>query len=215
MFKLVWKDYIIQKKTLFKIFLYCFFVFQFMSDMGNVYIIGAVGVTYLLLQNACYQEEKNKSEVVLISLPVSRMELVLAKYLTGISYIAVSLVALGLLGVVYTKFFSSTMQLIQPFDVLLAIAITLLQICIFLPIYFKVGYYKGRMISIFIFMLLSFTPAIIVESTPQNIPLANSIGKIFSQGITAQFMMGWVGFILLVLVASILLSAAFYRRRQF
>lgn len=213
--QLVLKDYMVQKKTFLTVLVYCIFIFIFMPQVANIYIMGAVGITYILLQNACIQDEKNKSELVLISLPVSRTELVMAKYLSGLSFVGINLIVLSLMGFIFSIFVNPGIQLIQPIDVFLALSVSLLQVCIYLPIYFKLGYHKGRIVSILLFMVLTFSPSLLLERAKKGAEFGRALGTLINHGLDGQLLLIWIFLLIIITVVSIILSQLFYRTREF
>ena len=94
MLNLILKDLLVQKKSLLFALGYCFFlVFAFQSLQGAAPIAATVAVVYLLTQYSFTYEDKNKSETMLNSLPISRRDIVLAKYLSIFIYIGLAMVA--------------------------------------------------------------------------------------------------------------------------
>lgn len=83
MVNLLWKDILILKRFLWLAPLYGFFaLFVFRSMPGGALGAGTVGVTYMLMSQAITLDDKNKSDVMLNSLPLRRKDIVLAKYLS-------------------------------------------------------------------------------------------------------------------------------------
>ena len=87
MIKLVWKDLLILKRYLWLAPLYgilAFFVFKTMP--GGALSAATLGATYMLMVQASIQDDKNKSEIMLNSLPLRRQDIVFAKYLSVFLY---------------------------------------------------------------------------------------------------------------------------------
>lgn len=84
-----------------------------------IYIMGMIITVYFLLVTASTEDEKNKSEIILNSLPVGRSQLVMAKYLSVFAYILIGAVFLGLVGLLFKlSAFSFTVRLINAGDLL-------------------------------------------------------------------------------------------------
>ena len=86
MLRLVIKDILIQKKTFYwctYLFDICYFAFQGLE--GNAYTAAIVAFSYLMVMGAFSHDDKNKSDIMLNSLPIKR------KYSNGKAYIIISL----------------------------------------------------------------------------------------------------------------------------
>lgn len=62
--------------------------------------MGPVAISYMLVLSANANDEKNKSEIILNSLPISRSKIVFAKYLAVAVYIVLGLLLSGAVGAV-------------------------------------------------------------------------------------------------------------------
>ena len=76
MLNLIIKDIVIQKKTLLYALLYTIFAstsFFIMSPNGfNLYVLSPIAINYMFITFALSYDDKNKSEIVLNSLPLKR-----------------------------------------------------------------------------------------------------------------------------------------------
>ncbi len=82
MIYLMLKDLLIQKKSFLFMFLYSFFLFVIFNNevfREFIYVMGGVITTYMFLITANTNDEKNRSEIVLGSLPIKRDTIVMAK----------------------------------------------------------------------------------------------------------------------------------------
>ena len=87
MFKLVWKDFLILRKVLWYAPIYSFIMaFAFSNTSAGALSASTIVVSYMLMIQACARDEKNKSEIMLNSLPLRRRDIVLAKYLSVFPY---------------------------------------------------------------------------------------------------------------------------------
>lgn len=158
MLNLILKDILIQKKTLAFIGLYILlFIFAFQSIGADAFAAITIAVTYQLVATASNHEEKAGSDIVLNSLPLSRKEIVVSKYLSVIVY--------GLMAVLGYMAFSLILSLI-PISVniapitleSLAVAFAGIMVMnsIYYPIYFRVGYIKARIVTFILFFVFFF-----------------------------------------------------------
>jgi hypothetical protein len=93
MFNLLIKDLLIQKKSLWYLLFYILIlllVFTSTSMDGDIAVVLYATCTcfigYLLIAGACSYDEQNRSEVFLNSLPITRKDIVLSKYLSIFVY---------------------------------------------------------------------------------------------------------------------------------
>lgn len=152
MLNLILKDLLIQKKSLILSLAYgVLFTVTFKNASSN---ICPLVIVYLLLAGACAYDDKNKSDILLNSLPMKRKNIVLAKYLSTFVYMiiglcisAISTVALKTAGVSITmKLFSSNSLILCTISVVLLSAV-------YLPLNFKFGYVISKYIGMILFIL--------------------------------------------------------------
>ncbi|AYO31493.1 ABC-2 transporter permease [Biomaibacter acetigenes] len=103
MFNLVLKDFLIQKKTFLIAFVYS--VFFFIVFRGNVfkdfvYIMGSVAIGYIYIMYTVNLDEKNKSYLIINSLPVTRRQVVMSRYLFYIAVIFIGILIMSLVGMI-------------------------------------------------------------------------------------------------------------------
>ncbi|GIN92692.1 hypothetical protein J22TS1_37430 [Siminovitchia terrae] len=89
MYHLIKKDILMQKRALkLSILLMIFFSFT-LSNLGAAGLtIGILAITYQLVLGASALEDKNNSDIILISLPIKRTTIVLSKYVSIYIYAA-------------------------------------------------------------------------------------------------------------------------------
>ena len=229
MYNLVWKDILILKRSLWIALLYGFvvvFAFGYMKE--GALSAATVGVSYMLLSQACLYDDKNKSELMLISLPLLRRTIVLAKYFTIFIYAALAilsfLLAQGLVTVSGIPISITKISLEGFLGALIAVSVLM---SIYLPIYFKLGYHKSKIIGMMLFFACFFlVPGAITVvvhglSGEHGLALQNFVASI-------QRVLGWLqsqadwqiaGYLfaldLILLASSFGLSLRFYTRREF
>ncbi|WPC43167.1 ABC-2 transporter permease [Clostridium sp. JS66] len=174
MLNLILKDVLIQKKYLLISVLYAlFFVFCFQSNASMIFAMIPYMIPYMLILGACGFDDKNKSEIMLNSLPIDRTTLVIAKYLSSLFFIFIGILVsfvfttlLNFLGFVH-------MNRLMNLEDILSITIGVLIICcVYFPFYFKFGYQKSRYFLIAMFCLFLGTTTFLASNiirVPKNL----------------------------------------------
>jgi ABC-2 type transport system permease protein len=173
MTNLIIKDLLLQKRTALISIIYIPLMLLFFHSTGEtgplagpaVFAAAMVAVTYMLVGNACAYEDKSKADMVLNSMPVNRAQIVAARYLSIYVFMGI--------GIVYYLVIMWAIQLaclpveVYPLSVegLLgaAFAVTLMN-SIYLPVFFKWGYIKSRMVSFIMFFVFFFGGTLLVET---------------------------------------------------
>lgn len=183
MFNLVLKDILIQKKyLLFSIVYFFFFTFMFKAHPSVLFGTVPIMISYMLLIGACGFDDKNKSEIMLNSLPINRVTLVISKYISVCVFIFI--------GVFLTFMFTTILnssgvihfdRLITSTDILVDVVGTLFFGSLYFPIHFKFGYQKTRYLLVVIFCLVFAAPSIWVKTVLKGGPTPNFIVYLNSQ----------------------------------
>jgi ABC-2 type transport system permease protein len=173
MYDLIRKDFLVQKNIFLFGLLYTVFgafVFEEMVPGGGaLYMVVPYATIYLLVMYACGYDAKNNAEVILNSLPVTRVEIVIAKYLSALAFMAVGILFAIMIGTIgfYTGF-PKIERLVSFNDMIVVFISGMVFVSIFYPLYFKFGLEKMRMVNIVLFMLLFFAPNLITSIVAEN-----------------------------------------------
>ncbi|MEN6462891.1 MAG: ABC-2 transporter permease [Syntrophomonas sp.] len=163
MLNLLRKDILVQKHTLWFALAYSIFVFFAFSNKTFspfVYVMGAVAVSYVLILSAVQSEYKNNSDLVLLSLPVKRQEVVASKYLAFLVFIILSLVTMGITGLIFMLSpLPFPTRLINWQDAAITLVSVILLVSVYLPVYYKMGGKWLQVINIVLFMVVFFAPS--------------------------------------------------------
>lgn len=219
MLNLILKDLLVQKKSILFALCYCFFlVFAFQSLEGAAPVAATTAIVYLLTQYSFAYEDKNKSEIMLNSLPISRKDIVLAKYLSIFLYIGLAMVAymFATLIVMAIKI-PIKVQFISLQGITITLFLVSLMASLYLPIIFKFGYLKAKMFNMVMFLLFFFIPMGVV-SFYQNSEYTSSIDNILTGMATWsdwQIASLIVGISLLMMALSYYISVTIYNKREF
>lgn len=88
--QLILKDFIVQWKFLMWYILYPILFYMALKDTGNVFVIMSVIFTVMATIKTFEADGKNESEVILNSLPISKKQIVFAKYIVAIIILFIS-----------------------------------------------------------------------------------------------------------------------------
>ncbi len=218
MLNLLKKDYMLLKRNLWIMILYSFMIFFVFSrtDMKAqmIYVMGITMISYLLVMYSTAYDNMNKSDTLLNSLPLKRRDIVAERYISLFVFIALSSMLMALSGLVMrlTGFFPD-MRPISLFDFAIATWSICLVVFIYLPVYFKVGYLKAKLVNFAIFFAVFMIPTI--------------IGKLFIKGEAPlwirnlnsatglQITLFMAVFISIAGMTSYFFSLRFYKKREF
>lgn len=222
MLNLILKDILMQKKMFFFGLGYGLFVlvvFQNAVFEAGAYIMGAVAIAYMFILGACAYEDKNKSENILFSLPLKRSLIVVSKYLSVLVFTMISLALLGLIGALMKgSGLPVPHRYLGPTDILATMVSLAILVSLYLPFYFRWGYIKSRLFNLVLFLLVFFSPNMLIEyvkNTTGTTP--SSLGETME---ALSMLPGWMsglglsGLVLILLILSLLLSINFYNRRE-
>jgi ABC-2 type transport system permease protein len=221
MIHLLKKDLLIQKKSFLFFFVFSFFMFIIFNDPefnSVIYIMGMIIAVYIFLFTASMEDEKNRSEIILNSLPLPRSRLVLAKYLSVLVYILIGAVFLGIVGLLFQlPVIPLTPRLLSITDMLIAGFIISIYVSIYFPLQFRFGASTLRLFNVIFFLFFFFIPRYL-----SNLYLAHEEAEAvrFLQSfllehspLTPAAIAGI--FALLLLTGSFLLSRRIYLHREF
>ncbi|MBU3073648.1 ABC-2 transporter permease [Clostridium estertheticum] len=163
MVNLIIKDILIQKKTIIYALLYTAFMALSMSSVFpngfGLYVMSPMVINYLFITFAVQYDDKNKSEVIINSLPLKRHDIVMSKYIATFVYGTLGIccsILVGFIGnAVRLPMFHGSISLLN-------IILVIMSICIFssiyYPVYFKFGVAKMKIFTVVIFMIFFLVP---------------------------------------------------------
>lgn len=227
MFNLIRKEFMIQKKYLlyfviYGIFMLLVFSASFNESSKSAYILAGISAVYMFIQYSCAIEDKNNSEKVLNSLPISRTAIVLSKYTAVMVFTMVVIILLNIIGYIVAKLGFMGIEAMGIIDMGAIIFTISILAGAYLPIYFKFGYIKAKILNIILFLGL-FSVSMLVGQLLKHFKSSKNLYST-SQGALGGWLtalgdqgalMALLGIGLLVLVISSFISVAFYRNREF
>lgn len=217
---LIKKELILQKKMLLFGMGYSIFLFIVFSNpifQEFTYTMAAFGISYITIIGIAQAEHKNNSDMVINSLPITRREIVAAKYLSIMAAIAAALVIVSLVGLVFHQFAPPfNYRLITGKDVFTTFVSVLLLSALSLPIYFKTGAQWVRMVNVVIFLIIFFAPVQIAGFIIKNqqVPWIQNLIIISRDQLWLPVVGGSV-FMLILLLASYFISLRIYKKKDF
>lgn len=219
MFRLMAKDILIQKKQLIFSLVYLAFILVAFQGLGEVmYPMGLVAITYMLSMTDCAYEEKNKTDLLLNSLPINRRNIVASKYISALLYAVMGTLAymvmitvVRLLNIPLKTYALSLEILISGFTVVC------LMVGLWFPIYFRLGYIKMRVVNFVLFFLFFFGSSFLINyfESKKYDPWDNGIISFINSQSDITIGLMLIVIIALYMILSFLLSVWFYNRREF
>lgn len=227
MLNLIKKEFIIQKKYLFYYIFYSIFIFVIFSMSSNesaksAYILAAVSVTYIFIQYSCAIEDRNNSERILNSLPISKKSIVLSKYFSLMIFSIIAVILSIVSGYIISKLDFIKVELIGIIDIVTIFFIVSILAGLYFPVYYKFGYIKAKILNIIIFLGFFSSSMLVGQllkhfavNDMMNSASAGTIGRLFSEYGDMGIYIILLGIGLLILIVSALLSITIYKRKEF
>ena len=202
MWGLMLKDLINIKKTLrvYAILIVFYGVLSYMGEAASGLMGVIMCLTGLLPITAISYDERAKWDRYALTMPVSRRDMVLSKYLLGIALLIPALLVCLLFGMIVK------MDLLENAVICLSLAmVSILIMSLVLPIIYRFGVERGRIAM----MIVLFTPTILIYVFARLHPEMPEL---------PMLMRFWflipIGIIVL-LILSILLSIRIYNKKEF
>lgn len=217
MFHLIKKDILMQKRTFaLSILLMLFFTFT-LSSLGPAGLtVGILAITYQFVLGASALEDKNNSDIILISLPIKKGTIVFSKYVSIFVYLAYAIVGFSLIYVIGTLLSLPFEIPLTKVGILGAVASVIFFFSISFPLIFKFGYVKAKMPNLIIFFVLVFgaTPIVVNISNNEQSVIGQKIAAIINQG-SIMYTAVMILILGILFFTSYFISLGFYSRRQF
>lgn len=219
MYHLIKKDIIMQKRTIGLSLLFILFFTFTLSEIGpSGLVVNILAVTYMLALGASAVEDKNNSDIMLVSLPIKKDIIVCSKYISVYIFAVYAALINYLIYLIIN-------QLNLPIEVLpftsnglffSIVAVTLFS-SIILPLIFKYGFLKSRVISIILFFVFISGGLSLIDnlSKNQNSIFVQKILNLLNSSSDIQIALLILIPVVIVLFISYILSLNFYKNREF
>lgn len=156
---LILKDLLLLKKYIFFGLAYILIMIIAFQNLPGTAMLsaGTVAMTYILVVNSCAYDDKNKADLLLNSLPLSRCDVVLARYLSVFLFASLAIIFYAIIAGV-NKFVGLPLKVspITGEGVVGALLAASFMHSIYLPSYFKFGFIKARLVSFVLFFVVFF-----------------------------------------------------------
>lgn len=182
--------------------------------------MGTVAVSHMMFMTAVSLDERNRSDIMLVSLPIKRNKIILEKYLLVLSTGLIGIGIMGFLGgLVKISGLVPVSRFINTNDIFLSLASIVLLSSVYYPLYLKLGYKYSRVINMLFFMIFFFIPSWITEYTTSNVdfndPAVQNIIEIFLATPTILINGGLLLIALILALISYLISVRIYTNKEF
>lgn len=202
---------------------YGFFLFIVFNDpifKDLIYNMGTVAVAYVMLMTAVSFDEKNKTDIIFISLPINKKKIVLEKYLLSFVVVFVGLGIMGFLGtIIKISGIIDVPRLINFNDLLFSLSSVLLLSSVYFPTYLKLGYKYSRYVNLAMFLMLFFLPSWLVKYLVINVdkkgPLAQRLAEVIQYTPPSMIGLPLLVMTLFVALISYLISVRIYMNKEF
>lgn len=155
MLNLIKKDFIVsikgEGKGLIKYILLYLFMYIFFNESS--YFVTPIFVSYLILANTFYNDYKNNNMNYVNSIPISKEDIVYSKYLLSVIVMITTLVICYVLNLALEPYLHRGNVLYDIYYSIIAFSII---VSVALPIYFKFGYHKVRIIVGFVSIVIFY-----------------------------------------------------------
>lgn len=153
MINLIKKDFIVsmraEGKSNIKYILLFLFGYFFMNSFS--YFATPVFISYLIFANTFYYDYKSNNMDFLNSMPTNKENIVYSKYILALIIIITNTIIFGIVNTIFSKLYYRETVLN---DVYYSINLFLIIVSVIIPLYFKFGYHKVRVMAGFISAIL-------------------------------------------------------------
>ncbi len=175
-------------------------------------IMGILFTAYVLVTYVFGLEDRNKFNIVFSSFPVNRNLIVLYKYIFIILTFVIGVLLTCIIP--FTTIVFSNKGVINTQIIRFAFIVYIIYFMIYLPVYFKIGYYKMRKVNTPSYLLVILMPFLIPKLSKNEvlnkifISILNSIKNVFLN-------QSGIIFLLILMFVSFLISLNIFSRREF
>jgi ABC-2 type transport system permease protein len=228
--QLIWKDFVVQKRTAYVYlamgFLF-FFYFDAMDQRNMLSVMIPVFViVYSFANRSLLEDERNHTIRMLLCLPVQRSVLVKAKYLSIFLVALVATIVFTVIGAGFGLFSSYDQDelLINLFIVAGCMLCYTIIVSIFIPLVYKIGIVRAQTINRFVFfgfMILGTTMGALITFLKSRFDFSGSPPAwVDWMGSTIENMNPYAGLVFLfslsalIFIGSMLLAIRIFNRRE-
>ena len=148
---LILKDLYTQKISIYFLSILWFIILtNFFTDgspVNHVILIAILASFFALSSNGGDNKYFDKESILINSLPCTRKQVVLAKYMSGLMWFGLAAVAVIIYIMLFDMFAPFPTRMIHFSEIIIALCWTYMMISIFYPLLFKTGYYIASVIT--------------------------------------------------------------------
>ncbi|TCO78028.1 ABC-2 transporter permease [Marinisporobacter balticus] len=221
MFHLIVKELRIQKRSfLLALFypIFAIYVFGKPEFSESIYIMIAVAISYIFALTALAYDEKNNSDVLLLSLPIKKRHIVIAKYLSIFVFCIIGIVISGGMGaILHLSGYFSDLRFINFIDMIAVFTSMGILMALYYPFYFKFGANHIRLLNICFFMLVFFAPSTLLKLLLKNdsSPFMQQLIKVITHMSSKVFGLFMFIIVMIIMAISLLISLKIYEHKDF
>lgn len=169
------------------------------KDMFNIMMV--MGVAVMLPITALAYDERSKWDKYALTMPISRNKLVLSKYILTLILLVAAFIVCVLTSIFFTDTSFTEIVLVN----LVTFSIGILMMSFILPIMFKFGVEKGRILM----MIILFTPTAIIM-------LLSKVGVSNINEETLNMYINYLPIVaIVILILSVFISLSINRKKEF
>ncbi len=218
MISLLVKDLLLLKKSIWLPFLYSFMVIFMFSKTDSsplmIYVMGINMISYLLIMYSTAYDDLSKSDIMLNSLPMNRRDIVNERYLSIFVFILGSSILMGFSGGIMAILgLSENIRMIRLSDVGIAAGSLSILVFLYLPVYFKLGYVKAKLVNFAVFFAVFFVPTLLARLLLKSTSI--EFGEKLNSLPEIQVVLIILAIAVILGIISYSLSVSFYQKREF
>lgn len=214
---LLYRDFLLMKRNWRSIVLTIALLFIALSNSGGdefrFYTMAITFTAYFLVTLILSFDYKNNSETLMLSLPVTRKQLVISRYVSLLIISVLSIVLVLFIGLIAIQVGYLTFNLSETIDgILLGLTSFFVISFLVLPIYFKWGYRKASILNVSVFLII-FIAQSAFASLLQLFPNASS--QLYSFITKEEMIAKLIGVLVMVMIGflSLNISQRLFRKR--
>lgn len=221
MLKLIRKDLLVLKTPIYWTLLYLLVILLvfFRSPMFShfMYIMAAYSAIYFLIIGVLTAENKNQTDMFMNSLPITRREIILSKYLCMFTLALLILMAAGVLGLMI-KFLPLPLHVtfISGMDAAIILLFAAFTLAIVIPMNLRFGFQAAQITLVIIFVPL-FLALPWIRTAYANYHQTGWVQTLIHTATSQPVVLvaAFYGLILLLLLLSMVTSLRIYEARDF
>jgi len=167
---LIAKDLYVNRKYIFFVLLYLFFILYGKGTSAPAVVFGMSVVSYGILTRSCFNDDKDRGDIFLRTLPIKASTIVLGKYALGLIILLFAIALFAILAIIG----GHSLYRYYP-SISASVFIVAFVYAIYLPVFFKKGYIKAKTFQTIFFicvMAVSFGIRSLIDAVESAMPIS-------------------------------------------